>query len=165
MFDVGFAELFLLSLIGLLVLGPERLPAVARTLGGFVRKARVSYFNLKRTVEAELQAAEAADSLKQAKKEIESVQQEVKALGDKLSEDQTAGLTPTASDPAPPEAAPSDSADSPPRPPFSSEAPAENDDPTAADAETATIEPAPGDKTPPPSEPVDDGATDPGKKP
>ena len=34
MFDIGFAELLLLSLIGLLVLGPERLPRVARTLGG-----------------------------------------------------------------------------------------------------------------------------------
>ena len=34
MFDVGFTELLLLSLVGLLVLGPERLPRVARTLGG-----------------------------------------------------------------------------------------------------------------------------------
>ena len=36
MFDVGFAELFLLALIGLLVLGPERLPAVARKLGSWI---------------------------------------------------------------------------------------------------------------------------------
>ena len=43
MFDVGFAELFLLAIIGLLVLGPERLPAVARTIGGFMRKARASW--------------------------------------------------------------------------------------------------------------------------
>ena len=48
MFDVGFAELFLLALIGLLVLGPERLPKAARTLGGLVRKARTSWFALRR---------------------------------------------------------------------------------------------------------------------
>lgn len=86
MFDVGFAELFLLSLIGLLVLGPERLPAVARTLGGFVRKARMSYHNLKRTVEAELAAAEMANPIKEAKEELESVQKQVKALGERLDE-------------------------------------------------------------------------------
>ena len=50
MFDVGFAELLLLSVVGLLVLGPERLPRVARTLGGFARKARSSWLNLKRTI-------------------------------------------------------------------------------------------------------------------
>ena len=33
MFDIGFAELTLIFIIGLVVLGPERLPTVARTLG------------------------------------------------------------------------------------------------------------------------------------
>ncbi len=87
MFDIGFAELFLLSLIGLLVLGPERLPGVARTIGGFVRKARISYHNLKRTVEAELAAADAANPVKQAQKELESVQQQVNDLKSQLDQD------------------------------------------------------------------------------
>ena len=52
MFDVGFTEILLLSLVGLLVLGPERLPRVARTLGGMARKARGSWLNLKRSIEA-----------------------------------------------------------------------------------------------------------------
>ena len=33
MFDIGFTELALIFVIGLVVLGPERLPTVARTLG------------------------------------------------------------------------------------------------------------------------------------
>lgn len=33
MFDIGFGELLLISVIGLLVFGPDKLPVVARTLG------------------------------------------------------------------------------------------------------------------------------------
>ncbi|KZY35493.1 MULTISPECIES: Sec-independent protein translocase protein TatB [unclassified Oleiphilus] len=40
MFDVGFLELVLIAIIGLLVLGPERLPVAARTLGRWFGKAR-----------------------------------------------------------------------------------------------------------------------------
>lgn len=72
MFDVGFAELLLLSLVGLLVLGPERLPRVARTLGGLARKARSSWFSLKRSIEAEMRAEELREPLKHFEKEIKS---------------------------------------------------------------------------------------------
>ena len=66
MFDVGFAEIFLLALIGLIVLGPDKLPAVARTLGGFVRKARTSWYSLRRSIEAELAEADLTQPLKKA---------------------------------------------------------------------------------------------------
>jgi len=33
MFDIGFSELMLIGIVALLVLGPERLPKVARTTG------------------------------------------------------------------------------------------------------------------------------------
>ncbi len=70
MFDVGFSELFLLALIGLIVLGPERLPAVARTLGGFMRKARLSWISLRNTIESELDEADIAAPIKQAGEEL-----------------------------------------------------------------------------------------------
>ena len=73
MFDVGFAELFLLALIGLLVLGPERLPAVARTIGGFVNKARASWTSLRRTIESELAEADIVAPLKQAGEELKRI--------------------------------------------------------------------------------------------
>ncbi len=79
MFDVGFAEILLLSLVGLLVLGPERLPRVARTLGGLARKARSSWLNLKRTIEAEARAAELKEPLKHFEKEIKSTVDEVRS--------------------------------------------------------------------------------------
>ena len=79
MFDVGFAEILLLSLVGLLVLGPERLPRVARTLGGMARKARSSWLNLKRSIEAEMKAEELKEPLKHFEKEIKSTMDKVKS--------------------------------------------------------------------------------------
>ncbi|WP_191621446.1 Sec-independent protein translocase protein TatB [Marinihelvus fidelis] len=101
MFDVGFAELFLLSIIGLLVLGPERLPAVARTVGGFVRKARASWYTLKTSVEAELAEADVREPLKTAREELDAVSRQVTDLGREAS----AGMDPTprkADKPSPP---------------------------------------------------------------
>ncbi|MBT8047961.1 MAG: Sec-independent protein translocase protein TatB [Gammaproteobacteria bacterium] len=79
MFDVGFAEILLLSLVGLLVLGPERLPRVARTLGGLARKARGSWLSLKRTIDAEMRAEELKEPLKHFEKEIKSTVDEVRS--------------------------------------------------------------------------------------
>ena len=79
MFDVGFAELLLLSLVGLLVLGPERLPKVARTLGGMARKARGSWLSLKRSIEAEMRADELKEPLRHFEKEIKTTIDDVKS--------------------------------------------------------------------------------------
>lgn len=79
MFDVGFAEILLLSLVGLLVLGPERLPRVARTLGGMARKARASWLSLKRSIEAEMRAEELKKPLESFKKEFNSTVDDVKS--------------------------------------------------------------------------------------
>lgn len=77
MFDVGFAELFLLSLIGLLVLGPERLPGVARTIGGFVRKARASWTSLRHTIEMEMAEADISDPIKKAHEELQQISKDL----------------------------------------------------------------------------------------
>jgi sec-independent protein translocase protein TatB len=82
MFDVGFAEIMLLSLVGLLVLGPERLPKVARTLGGLARKARSSWMNLRRSIEAEMRAEELKKPLKHFEKEIKATVDQVKSGAD-----------------------------------------------------------------------------------
>jgi sec-independent protein translocase protein TatB len=98
MFDVGFAELFLLALIGLLVLGPERLPAVARTVGGFVRKARTSWISLRNTIQKELNEADLSAPIKQASDEL-------KQIGKDLSD--VSGLKPWEDETISPESTPS----------------------------------------------------------
>lgn len=65
MFDIGFWELSLIGVIGLLVLGPERLPRVARVAGGYLRKARQTWANVRSEISREL----AAEELKAAMKE------------------------------------------------------------------------------------------------
>jgi len=89
MFDVGFAEVLLLSLVGLLVLGPERLPRVARTLGGLARKARSSWINLKHSIDAELRAEELKEPLKHFENEIKSTVGKAKTSVDSLTKTQT----------------------------------------------------------------------------
>lgn len=54
MFDFGFAELVVVGVVGLIVLGPERLPKAMRTVGVFVRRARRSFDDLKAEVEREI---------------------------------------------------------------------------------------------------------------
>ncbi len=58
MFDVGFSELMLLFVIGLLVLGPQRLPKVAAEIGKWVGRARRTANELRRQLEREIELAE-----------------------------------------------------------------------------------------------------------
>ena len=56
MSGIGGSEFILLCLIGLLILGPERLPRVARQLGSWVGKARQITRGFQRQLEEELDA-------------------------------------------------------------------------------------------------------------
>ena len=58
MFDVGFSELVLLALIGLLVLGPKRLQRVAGELGRWIGSARRTTTQLYRQLERETKVDE-----------------------------------------------------------------------------------------------------------
>jgi sec-independent protein translocase protein TatB len=65
MFDIGMGELGLIAVVGLLVLGPERLPRVARTTGALLRKARQSWQGVRADIERELAAEDLRQTLRQ----------------------------------------------------------------------------------------------------
>lgn len=58
MFDIGFSELFLVLVVALIVIGPERLPTVARKVGRFIGKAKRSFDSVKREVQSEFETEE-----------------------------------------------------------------------------------------------------------
>lgn len=66
MFDVSLIELAVIALVALLVLGPEKLPRAARTVGLYVRKAKQSWYSVRGEIERELAADELKRSLKAA---------------------------------------------------------------------------------------------------
>ena len=58
MLDVGFSEILLTSAIALIVLGPEKLPKVARQVGNWVGRARAMARQLSEQLEREVSAEE-----------------------------------------------------------------------------------------------------------
>lgn len=84
MFDVGFAELLLLSLIALLVLGPERLPRIARTLGGLSRKARSSWLSLKRSIDEEIRRQDLKEPVDKMREDFQSTVKDFKSSVDEV---------------------------------------------------------------------------------
>lgn len=72
MFDIGFWELAVLGVIGLIVLGPERLPVVARTLGRWAGRARHYVNALTTELENEIAAEDIRKDVRRAREQIES---------------------------------------------------------------------------------------------
>jgi sec-independent protein translocase protein TatB len=58
MFDIGFWELTLIAVVALLVIGPERLPKVARTAGLWAGRMRGFVMTVKADIDKELRAEE-----------------------------------------------------------------------------------------------------------
>lgn len=64
MFDIGFSELVLVFVIGLVVLGPQRLPIAVKTVVGWIRAMRSLAANVQNELAQELKLQELQDSLK-----------------------------------------------------------------------------------------------------
>ncbi|CNJ23626.1 Sec-independent protein translocase protein TatB [Yersinia vastinensis] len=87
MFDIGFSELLLVLVIGLVVLGPERLPVAVRTVAGWIRTLRSLAATVQNELAQELKIQELQDSLKKAEQAgLQNLTPELKASMDELKE-------------------------------------------------------------------------------
>ena len=67
---MSFWELFVIGVIALVVLGPERLPKAARTVGLWVGKAKQGFNSIKTEIDRELKVKELQQQIEAQKKEI-----------------------------------------------------------------------------------------------
>lgn len=93
MFDIGFSELLVCFLVALVVLGPERLPKLARTLGRWSGQAKVYLRNLTSELDREARLMELKQQVEDAQKlirsEAESMRSSVQQTVDNITKDTT----------------------------------------------------------------------------
>ena len=79
MFEIGFWEMVLVGVVAMIVIGPERLPGLARTAGLWLGKARRMIAEVKAEVDRELHLEEIKQSLRQQGHltEINEIQQDL----------------------------------------------------------------------------------------
>jgi len=94
MFDIGFAELLIIAIVGLVVLGPEKLPVAVRTVGLWVSKAKRTLSSIQSEISEELR-------LDEMKRQIVMKQEELDRELDEMrrpSSEDSAAYTPKAAD-------------------------------------------------------------------
>jgi sec-independent protein translocase protein TatB len=88
-FDVSFSELFVIAVVALLVIGPEKLPKVARTMGAFMGRMQRYVAQVKEEVNREVRFEELQKLQEEIKQSVESnlvkpVEMEMTSLKDSL---------------------------------------------------------------------------------
>jgi sec-independent protein translocase protein TatB len=88
MFDIGFSELVVIGVVALVVIGPERLPKVARTLGHLFGRLQRYVTQVKADINREIEAAD----LGKVKSEFESAARSFQADVESHAADARAGI-------------------------------------------------------------------------
>ena len=106
MFDFSFGELAVIGTVALVVLGPERLPKVARTVGEWVGKAQRYVSQVKSDISREMELAELKKLQEEARQAAQSVQSSLNEVSSGIASIETeigggAGATATAGETTP----------------------------------------------------------------
>ena len=86
MFDIGFSELLVIGVVALIVIGPEKLPKVARTLGHLLGRAQRYVNDVKSDINREIQ-------LEELKKLQAEVTESARSLEDSVRKEYEAART------------------------------------------------------------------------
>jgi len=92
MFDIGFSELLVIAVVALLVIGPEKLPKVARTAGIMFGRLQRYVNDVKADIQREVELDELKklrsqfeDAAKSVEQSVGDVDREMRAVGDDLN--------------------------------------------------------------------------------
>ena len=84
MFDIGFFELLIIAVVLLLVMGPERLPEVAKQAAFLIRKARQTMYRLRNEMHDEIDDSAFSD-IDKARQEMTDLKNDFKQFGRELA--------------------------------------------------------------------------------
>lgn len=102
MFDIGFAELIIIGVVSLLVIGPERLPGTVRMVSAWLGRLRRGFNDIKQEVQQELHNDEMMRELRetgeQIKRETDNLTREFNVAGDSIKRQAESLTNPLASD-------------------------------------------------------------------
>ncbi|SFP67376.1 Sec-independent protein translocase TatB [Nitrosomonas cryotolerans] len=111
MFDISFTEILIISIVALIVIGPERLPKVARTLGHLLGRVRRYVGNVRNDIQSEIKLEELKNlhasmqetaqtlensmrqEMDQLKSAVEAADQETQVTASPPTTDVKAGMT------------------------------------------------------------------------
>lgn len=80
MFDIGFSELLLIAVVALVVIGPERLPGVARTAGRFAGRLQRYVHDIKRDFNREVEFEEIRRLQHEMENTVQSMQESMRVV-------------------------------------------------------------------------------------
>jgi len=108
MFDIGFSELLLIAVVALIVIGPQRLPTVARTLGHLFGRMQRYVNDVKADISREMEMDELKklqssmeDAARTMRDSVDSMNRDVSEAGTELDRLAHAEPEPPAPPPAP----------------------------------------------------------------
>ncbi len=81
MFDVGFSEIVVIMVVALVVIGPKRLPAVARTMGQWWGRMQQYVNRIKMDVTTSMELEELRELERKVKAEAEALERSVQQTG------------------------------------------------------------------------------------
>ena len=96
MFDISFTEIMVIAVVALIVVGPERLPKVARTLGHLLGRVRRYVGDVKNDIQREMEVEELNELHTSVQKAAHSVEDSVR---EEISELKAAGSVNTVTTP------------------------------------------------------------------
>jgi sec-independent protein translocase protein TatB len=88
MFDIGFSEIVVIAVVALIVIGPERLPKAARTLGHLFGRLQRYVNDVKADINREMEL----DELRKLQKEVQTAATDLKSSVESAAQGVTTGV-------------------------------------------------------------------------